>query len=60
MPYGDEAATAAWGEVIAKATGGGGFLLGRRTYLNFIEAWPNRAPGHQYTARLARDAKYVA
>jgi len=60
VPYGDEAATAAWGEVIAKATGGGGFLLGRRTYLNFIEAWPKRAPDHQYTATLTRTPKYVA
>jgi hypothetical protein len=44
VPYGDEAVTAAWGQVIAKATGGGGLLLGRRTYLDFIEAWPKRAP----------------
>lgn len=60
-PYGDEAATAAWGEVIARATGGGGgFLLGRRTYLDFIQAWPKGRPGHQYTATLTRTPKYVA
>jgi hypothetical protein len=53
VPYGDdEAATAAWGKVIARATGGGGgFLLGRRTYLDFIEAWPKRRPDHRYTPR---------
>jgi dihydrofolate reductase len=60
VPYGDEAATAAWGEGIAKATGGGGFLLGRRTYLDFIEAWPKRRPDHQYTATLTKTPKYVA
>ncbi len=60
VPYGDEASTAAWGEVIARATGGGGFLLGRRTYLNIMEAWTKRAPGHQYTATLTKTPKYVA
>lgn len=62
VPYGDdEAATAAWGEVIARATGGGGgFLLGRRTYLDFIEAWPKRRPDHRYTATLTNTPKYVA
>lgn len=60
VPYGDEAATAAWGEVIAKATGGGGFLLGRRTYLELIESWPTQAPGHTYTATLTKTPKYVA
>jgi dihydrofolate reductase len=60
VPYGDETATAAWGDVIAKATGGGGFLLGRRTYLDLIEAWPKRAPGHRYTATLTQTPKYVA
>ena len=60
VPYGDEAVTAAWGEVIAKATAGGGFLLGRRTYLDFIEAWPKSRPGHQYTATLTETPKYVA
>jgi hypothetical protein len=59
-PYGDEAATAAWGEVIARATAGGGFLLGRRTYLDFIEAWPKHRPGHQYTKTLTNTPKYVA
>jgi dihydrofolate reductase len=60
VPYGDEAATAAWGEVVAKATGGGGFLLGRRTYLDIMEAWSKRAPGHRYTATLTQTPKYVA
>ena len=60
VPYGDEAATAAWGQAIAKATGGGGLLLGRRTYFDFIEAWPKRAPGHPYTATLTKTPKYVA
>src|SRR5690242_9112599 len=46
VPYGDEAATAAWGEIIARATGGGGFLFGRRTYLDIMEAWSKRAPDH--------------
>jgi hypothetical protein len=43
VPYGDAAVNAAWGEDIARATAGGGFLLGRRTYLDFIQAWPKRA-----------------
>ena len=60
VPYGDDAATAAWGEVIARATGGGGFLLGRRTYLDLIESWPTRAPGDPYTATLTKTPKYVA
>ncbi|MBV9094907.1 MAG: dihydrofolate reductase family protein [Streptosporangiaceae bacterium] len=60
VPYGDEAATAAWGEVIARATAGGGFLLGRRTYLGIMEAWLKRAPDHRYTATLTRTPKYVA
>jgi dihydrofolate reductase len=59
-PYGDQSATAAWGEKIARATAGGAFLLGRRTYLNFIEAWPKRAPAHRYTATLTKTPKYVA
>lgn len=60
VPYGDDAQNAAWGEVIARATAGGGFLLGRRTYLNFIEAWPKRAPDHRYTKTLTDTPKYVA
>ena len=58
--YTDEAGTAAWGEVIARAASGGGFLLGRWTYLNLIEAWPKRRPGHQYTQTLTSTPKYVA
>ena len=60
VPYVDDAVTAAWGERIARATGGGAFLLGRWTYLDFIEAWPKRAPGHPYTATLTATPKYVA
>ena len=60
VPYGDEAATAAWGEVIAKATAGGGFLFGRRTYLDLYKAWPNGRPDHPYTATLTQTRKYVA
>ena len=60
VPYSDEAVTAAWGERIARATAGGAFLLGRRTYLDFIEAWPKRRPGHQYTTTLTDTPKYVA
>jgi dihydrofolate reductase len=61
VPYGgDEAVTAAWGEVIARASGGGGFLFGRRTYLNIMEAWSKRAPDHPYTATLTKTPKYVA
>jgi dihydrofolate reductase len=60
VPYGDEAATAAQGEVIARATSGGGFLLGRRTYLGIMEAWLKRRPGHQYTVTLTQTPKYVA
>src|SRR5436309_353980 len=60
VPYGDEAATAAWGEIIARATGGGGFLFGRRTYLDIMEAWSKRAPDHPYTATLTKTPKYVA
>jgi dihydrofolate reductase len=59
-PYGDDTVTAAWGEVIARATAGGAFLFGRRTYLNLIESWPERAPGHPYTAVLTKTPKYVA
>lgn len=61
VPYGDDEGTAAWGEVIAKATGaGGGFLFGRRTYLELVESWPTRAPDHPYTATLTKTPKYVA
>src|SRR5436305_9751546 len=60
VSYVDAAVTAAWGEAIARATAGGGFLLGRRTYLDFIEAWPKRAAGHPYTRTLTETPKYVA
>jgi dihydrofolate reductase len=60
VPYVDETATAAWGEVIARAVAGGGFLLGRRTYLDIFEAWAKRSPDHPYTATLTTTPKYVA
>jgi dihydrofolate reductase len=60
VPYSEETA-AAFGDVIATATTtGGGFLLGRRTYLDFVEAWPKGRPDHQYTAVLTATPKYVA
>lgn len=60
-PYSDGTVAAAWGAVIARATGsGGGFLLGRRTYLDFYESWPKGRPDHRYTATLTRTPKYVA
>jgi dihydrofolate reductase len=59
-PYVDDAVTAAWGKAIGRATGGGGFLLGRRTYLDFVEAWPTRSPDHPYTATLTDTPKFVA
>jgi dihydrofolate reductase len=59
VPYGDDVA-AAWGEVIARATSGGGFLLGRRTYLDIFDAWPKGRPGRRYTATLTNTPKYVA
>lgn len=59
-PRADDAVTAAWGEAITRAAGGGAFLLGRRTYLDFIEAWPKRAPDHPYTGTLTKTPKYVA
>jgi dihydrofolate reductase len=59
-PRVDGAVTAAWGEAMARATGGGAFLLGRRTYLDLIEAWPKRAADHPYTATLTKTPKYVA
>jgi dihydrofolate reductase len=60
VPRVDDAVTAAWGEAIARATRGGAFLLGRRTYLDLIEAWPKRAADHPYTATLTKASKYVA
>lgn len=60
VPYSDDVSTAAWGEAIARATSGGGFLLGRRTYTDIMETWTKRSPGHQYTATLTKTPKYVA
>jgi hypothetical protein len=34
----------AWGEGIASATAGGGFLLGRRTYLDFADIGAKTTP----------------
>ena len=46
VSYGDDAQNAAWGEVIARATAGGGFLLGRRTYPKPGRSGTRRLPGH--------------
>jgi dihydrofolate reductase len=59
VPYGDTAMTAAWGEAIARATQGGGFLLGRRTYLDFADVWPKRV-GDRFHEVLTKTPKYVA
>jgi dihydrofolate reductase len=59
LPYGDSAMIAAWGERIVKATQGGSFLLGRRTYLDFADVWPKRV-GSPFTEALAKTPKYVA
>ena len=37
----------------------GGLLLGRRTYLDFFDVWPNR-PDNPFTAALNKKQKYVA
>ncbi len=60
VPYDDEAVTAAWGEVIGRATGGGALLFGRLTYLDLFEAWPKGRPAHRYTGTLTETPKYVA
>jgi dihydrofolate reductase len=57
--HGDPAVITAWGEVIAKATHGGGFLLGRRTYLDFADVWPKRV-GDRFNETLTKTPKYVA
>jgi dihydrofolate reductase len=59
VPYGDEAMMRAWGEGMAKATQGGGLLLGRRTYLDFADVWPKRV-GNPFTEVLTETPKYVA
>jgi dihydrofolate reductase len=61
VPHGDDGGvSAAWGEMIGKAISGGGLLLGRRTYLDLFEAWPQGRPDHPYTAALTDTRKYVA
>jgi dihydrofolate reductase len=59
VPYGDSVKIAAWGEGIAKATQGGAFLFGRRTYVDFADVWPKRV-GDPYTEALSNTPKYVA
>jgi dihydrofolate reductase len=59
VPYPDQSMIAAWDEGIARATAGGGFLLGRRTYLDFAGTWTKEA-GHRYTNALSKARKYVA
>jgi dihydrofolate reductase len=59
VPYVDAAVIAAWGEGIARATAGGAFLFGRRTYLDFADVWPKRV-GDRFTEVLTKTPKYVA
>jgi dihydrofolate reductase len=59
VPYVDEAVIAAWGEGIARATAGGAFLFGRRTYLDFADVWPKRV-GDRFAEVLTKTPKYVA
>jgi dihydrofolate reductase len=55
-PYADEV----MGREMGKRMGGGGsLLLGRRTYEDFFEVWPNRK-GNPYTEALNAARKYVA
>jgi dihydrofolate reductase len=59
VPYVDAAVIAAWGEGIGRATAGGAFLFGRRTYLDFADVWPKRV-GDRFTEVLTKTTKYVA
>jgi len=60
VPYGDDVMSAAMGERMARTPrGGGGLLLGRRTYLDFAAVWPNRTD-NPFTEVLNKTQKYVA
>jgi dihydrofolate reductase len=58
IPYADEAMGRAMGERMAKAKGGS-LVLGRRTYEDFAEVWPNQAD-NPYSEALNRAEKLVA
>jgi dihydrofolate reductase len=58
VSFADPDVVAAFGRPIAEATRAGGFLLGRRTYLDFYDVWPKRADGFAET--LTGTPKYVA
>ena len=54
-PYVDDAMGRAMGEQMG---GGGSILLGRRTYQDFAEVWPNQE-GNPYSEALTAAQKYV-
>jgi dihydrofolate reductase len=56
VPYMDQVAAAAMGK---RMTRPGAMLLGRKTYEDFFEIWPNRKD-NPYTDALNRTTKYVA
>lgn len=56
VPYSDPAIGQAAGESMATA---GGLLLGRRTYQDFYNVWPNRTD-NPFTEVLNNSPKYVA
>jgi dihydrofolate reductase len=58
IPYADEAMGRAMGERMAKAKGGS-LVLGRRTYEDFAEVWPNQKD-NPYSEALNRADKLVA
>jgi dihydrofolate reductase len=58
IPYADEAMGRAMGERMAKAEGGS-LVLGRRTYEDFAEVWPNQRD-NPYSEALNRAEKLVA
>lgn len=58
VPYADEVMASSIGPSPI-AGGGGGLLLGRRTYEDFFAVWPQRGD-NPFTPRLNAAAKYVA
>jgi len=59
MPYNDEVMGAKMAEHMASHSGGGGLLLGRRTYEDFASFWPKQRD-NPYTEVLNDTPKYVA
>jgi len=55
VPYTDEVMAKAMGE---RTSGGGGLLLGRRTYEDLYGYWPAQ-PANPYTDRLTKVTKHV-